>query len=648
MPDLTIHLIIHHSNADFNFIVKLPCSAYQVATGVISSRSNKGKDIIVHNSGVFTPYCSFSILFFMIISFTLLSKQGAKKSIWPLFAFLLPNMCFAAPMLYKASVTAGSGAGNSMITGVSSTINQHYCMLSISSTATGYQYIISKYYPNGTLIAQDYQGTIPTGSTIPSAIHSILDVRGGCVNTRVNYVNGVKTGLFDACTGVTNCPEYSWTTNAFDTATQLIVTPNLVFVLIGYDTTATKSWLGYISDQTGFQWLISLSSIRFQGITQLADSTLRVIGLSGTQCVFIPYYILSNKGTTITLSISDTSNCLDIFIATNTTIFTIGSNLKGSTSKGLAVKLDNNGVILGIYMFGGGATDSFNSGLTHPDGTIYLAGKTSLISNGGTDAWLMAIDVNGNMLWQANYGTASDENFMAMALVGDSKLMCVGSSASSMYSVTVILECAKATIANPSRTDCVSVCSPGYFYAYNVSTCLPCAPGTFSSSPGFACEDCPRGYYQDNAGQTSCKPCSENYYSDMPGQSTCTPCAPGYYQCQFGQPICSLCLKPFCGPCQFNDRTICDQLVGICWQAYDNVCITGPTLTANCIAAVAKICYAIWYVNGTTDSQCADFKDSFNMELMKKKPMLQSAVYAVDGQSFTLTFDCEINQKKIY
>lgn len=620
--------------SEINILTQIPNDTQQLATGVINRET----------SGIILSDNYISIIFLLAIWYALNFKQSGKIYFW--LMILLPNICFAAPLLYKSSTTGGGGAGNSIITGVSATINQHYCTLSISTTGTGYQYIISKYYTNGTVIAQDYQGTIPSGSTMPSAIHSIVDVQGGCVNTRVNYVSGAKTDVFDLCTGVTSCPEYSWTTGAFDTATKLIQTVTGAYLLIGYDTASTTSWLGYLTDITGFQWITSYASVQFQGVIQLADSSYRIIGVSGAQCVFIPGNLMVSQSTNTTLSITGTSNCMDLFAANNSTIFTFGSNLIGSTSKGLAVKLDNYGNILATYTFGGGPTDTFNSGLIHPDGTIYLAGKTSLITNGGNDGWLIAIDINGNTLWQANYGTPADENFMAIAIAGDSRLVCVGSSGTSMYSVSVVLQCSGATVLNLAGTDCVSACSPGYFYAYNVSTCMPCAPGTNSSSPGFACDLCPRGYYQDYYGQTSCKPCSINSYSNLPGSTTCTACPVGYYQCQFGQTICPQCPKPFCGPCQFNDRTICDQLVGICWPYYDNVCITGPNLTQNCLSAVAKICYAIWLVNGTNDPQCADFTSSFNMELMKKKPNLRSAAYAVDGQSFTLVFDTAINQNQ--
>ena len=105
--------------------------------------------------------------------------------------------------------------------------------------------------------------------------------------------------------------------------------------------------------------------------------------------------------------------------------------------------------------------------------------------------------------------------------------------------------------------------------------------------------------------------------------------------------------KYYCGACQLNDKSLCNQLNDVCWVYYMNYSISNPYNTSDCLAAMAPICYNIWKVNGTTDYQCLDFTKYFDFDSMKAKPQITGGSYSTDGQSILVTFSCEISCTRI-
>ena len=154
---------------------------------------------------------------------------------------------------------------------------------------------------------------------------------------------------------------------------------------------------------------------------------------------------------------------------------------------------------------------------------------------------------------------------------------------------------------------------------------------------------CSVGYIQPLAGQTSCVACPINTVINNVGATSCAVCRDTEYQCSTGQISCYPCIGSHCGVCKLHDRSLCDQLVGICWPSYDDKC-ANLSVTADCVAQMASICYKIWLVNGTNDTQCADFASYYNFTLMKLNASLINAYYQGDGQSFILEFDQDISQ----
>ena len=53
---------------------------------------------------------------------------------------------------------------------------------------------------------------------------------------------------------------------------------------------------------------------------------------------------------------------------------------------------------------------------------------------------------------------------------------------------------------------------------------VPCVPGTFYDNVTMVCQLCPRGSYQDEAGQSSCKSCNPGTWTAEDGATNATQC----------------------------------------------------------------------------------------------------------------------------
>ena len=73
------------------------------------------------------------------------------------------------------------------------------------------------------------------------------------------------------------------------------------------------------------------------------------------------------------------------------------------------VKTDSNGNMLWNKTYGGTGTDVLYTIVQTSDGGYTLGGRTNSFGAGGSDAWLVKTDSNGNILWNKTYGGASSE-----------------------------------------------------------------------------------------------------------------------------------------------------------------------------------------------------------------------------------------------
>jgi sugar lactone lactonase YvrE len=105
---------------------------------------------------------------------------------------------------------------------------------------------------------------------------------------------------------------------------------------------------------------------------------------------------------------------------------------------------------------------------------------------------------------------------------------------------------------SPSGALSCTYCAVGFFTeSLSSISCSPCPSGTYGSFPGAsnkstACLDCPAGTYNELSGQTriSCATCPAGTASNVKGSSsssTCVPCKPGSFSSSVGTSSCTPC-----------------------------------------------------------------------------------------------------------
>jgi hypothetical protein len=80
-------------------------------------------------------------------------------------------------------------------------------------------------------------------------------------------------------------------------------------------------------------------------------------------------------------------------------------------------KTDKNGNLLWQKIVSGYDWDFIYGSVAMPDGGFILCGETFTNSNGGTDAWLIRLNKNGDTLWTNHYGGLYDETFNSVTLM---------------------------------------------------------------------------------------------------------------------------------------------------------------------------------------------------------------------------------------
>ena len=107
----------------------------------------------------------------------------------------------------------------------------------------------------------------------------------------------------------------------------------------------------------------------------------------------------------------------------------------GAASTGLwLIHLDVSGNQV-LKKFLGGSTGDAGSLFITSDNEIYVLGSISVANGtitpiGGSDLWLVHSDINGNIIWQKNYGGTADER-PTQVLIENNSLFILGSSNSS-------------------------------------------------------------------------------------------------------------------------------------------------------------------------------------------------------------------------
>jgi len=145
---------------------------------------------------------------------------------------------------------------------------------------------------------------------------------------------------------------------------------------------------------------------------------------------------LNNNGNIIwdkTFGSSKNEHVYDIIETQDNGYIFVGQKYTSSTNRfdAWAVKIDNNGNLLWEKLYGQTKNDLAKSITTAHDGGFIIAGKTASMGNGLYDAWTIKIDYQGNIVWNKTYGGAQDDVAYDIIQTSDRNYAFVGYTKSS-------------------------------------------------------------------------------------------------------------------------------------------------------------------------------------------------------------------------
>jgi hypothetical protein len=96
----------------------------------------------------------------------------------------------------------------------------------------------------------------------------------------------------------------------------------------------------------------------------------------------------------------------------------------------LIARFNKDGILMWIKTFGGLDWDFANKiNLTH-DGNLIVCGSTYSFGRGGEDAFVIKLDLNGNILWQKIYGGLNNDDFHSIKATSDGGFIACGTTKS--------------------------------------------------------------------------------------------------------------------------------------------------------------------------------------------------------------------------
>ncbi|MBI2838946.1 MAG: IPT/TIG domain-containing protein [Acidobacteria bacterium] len=102
----------------------------------------------------------------------------------------------------------------------------------------------------------------------------------------------------------------------------------------------------------------------------------------------------------------------------------------GSGWDAIVVKLNSSGFVTWQKRFGGTGSDSATCVRSVAGGGYIVAGSTESFGAKKSDAWVVRLDANGNILWQKRYGGGLDDKARSACQLSDGTFVVVGSSTS--------------------------------------------------------------------------------------------------------------------------------------------------------------------------------------------------------------------------
>lgn len=105
----------------------------------------------------------------------------------------------------------------------------------------------------------------------------------------------------------------------------------------------------------------------------------------------------------------------------------IGQRYDSDDGDMVALKVDDQGLLLWKKTYGGSSYESGNSFVETPDGGFLLFGWTRSYGAGQRDFYLVKTDADGNQQWQKTYGTSGEEGGANIIRLADGNYLLTGS-----------------------------------------------------------------------------------------------------------------------------------------------------------------------------------------------------------------------------
>ncbi|GAA0871575.1 Ig-like domain-containing protein [Gangjinia marincola] len=118
------------------------------------------------------------------------------------------------------------------------------------------------------------------------------------------------------------------------------------------------------------------------------------------------------------------------------------SNSNGENADAWLVQIDQEGTLLNEYTYGGTGFDSAQSIIASPT-NLFIAGNTrsedidGIVNNGQNDAWILMLELEGNVIWQETIGGSGLDFFNAFTFTENNVLYVVGSTESTDGDIAV-------------------------------------------------------------------------------------------------------------------------------------------------------------------------------------------------------------------
>jgi hypothetical protein len=198
-----------------------------------------------------------------------------------------------------------------------------------------------------------------------------------------------------------------------------------------YGTTGSDEIRGLASNSLGHIYATGSTSGAFAGFTAAGNQDGFVSQLDATTGAVNWTYQFGTQPNDVSYSAA-TDAAGNVYITGTAAGTLLGQSWSGGTDT-FALKLDVSGNLVWAKLFGGAANDEARSIALDSTGAIYIGGYTTgtlpgETSAGDNDAFVLKLDISGNLVWTRQFGTSGTDFGYAVAVDANDHLILTGAT----------------------------------------------------------------------------------------------------------------------------------------------------------------------------------------------------------------------------